>query len=129
MSPGAQVTCALIIRDGRLLLARREDSGLWELPGGKQEPGEELRECVSREIAEELGARVKVGRPYAAAGLGEGVKLHCFICTLTQGEPKALEHKELAWVTPEEMQTYELCPPDKAIARRLLLDPWGDDDV
>ena len=43
-----------------LLLNEREE---WELPGGRIEPGETSAECLVREIQEELGLEVEVGRP------------------------------------------------------------------
>jgi 8-oxo-dGTP pyrophosphatase MutT (NUDIX family) len=114
------VTCALIVEDGRLLLARRADTGLWELPGGKVEPGEGLAACLEREIAEELGCRAVVGEPFAVAKEeGRGLELHCFRCRLAGGRPRALEHRELAWVRPEEALALELCPADRELAGRL----------
>ena len=49
-----------VVRDvsGRVLLVRRCDSGDWELPGGKVEPGETASDAVIREVAEETGLRV-----------------------------------------------------------------------
>jgi 8-oxo-dGTP pyrophosphatase MutT (NUDIX family) len=46
--------------DGRLLLARRADSGNWELPGGKVDIGESITDAVLREVAEETGLRIAV---------------------------------------------------------------------
>jgi 8-oxo-dGTP diphosphatase len=56
-----------VVRDGqgRLLLVRRGTEpgrGLWSVPGGRVEPGESLEEAVVREVAEETGLRVTVGR-------------------------------------------------------------------
>ncbi|MBC7224031.1 MAG: NUDIX domain-containing protein, partial [Anaerolineae bacterium] len=63
--PHHEVVAAVLVRDGRVLLAQRrpEDmlGGMWEFPGGKREPGETLRECLRRELQEELGLRVRVG--------------------------------------------------------------------
>lgn len=42
-------------RDGRLLLQRRPDSGLFGIPGGLVEPGESVLEAVVREVREETG--------------------------------------------------------------------------
>jgi 8-oxo-dGTP diphosphatase len=44
--------------DGALLLIKRGDTGQWALPGGTLEWGESLRSCITRELAEEAGARV-----------------------------------------------------------------------
>jgi 8-oxo-dGTP diphosphatase len=59
-----QVAAAVIIEDGRLLLARRARgeklAGMWELPGGKVEPGETVQECLVRELLEELSMTAEV---------------------------------------------------------------------
>jgi 8-oxo-dGTP pyrophosphatase MutT (NUDIX family) len=41
--------------DGRLLLHRRDDNGLWSTSGGAVEPGESLEETARRELREETG--------------------------------------------------------------------------
>jgi 8-oxo-dGTP pyrophosphatase MutT (NUDIX family) len=53
-----------VVRDdaSRVLLVRRVDDGLWELPGGRVEPGESVVEAAEREVAEESGVTVKVTR-------------------------------------------------------------------
>ncbi|MBI5523843.1 MAG: (deoxy)nucleoside triphosphate pyrophosphohydrolase [Desulfarculus sp.] len=116
------VTCAAIWRQGRLLLARRADSGLWELPGGKQRPGEDLAACLAREISEELGVAVqvleRVGLVRERAN-GRRLDLHCFACRLLEGHPTALEHLELRWVLPSEMAGLDLCPADRQLAGLL----------
>jgi ADP-ribose pyrophosphatase YjhB (NUDIX family) len=52
-----------LIHDGeRVLLARRRDSGWWNLPGGGMERGETVDEALRREVAEETGLEVAVRR-------------------------------------------------------------------
>jgi ADP-ribose pyrophosphatase YjhB (NUDIX family) len=46
---------AAVFHDGRLLLVRRTDDGLWALPGGITDPGETLAETARRELREETG--------------------------------------------------------------------------
>jgi 8-oxo-dGTP diphosphatase len=124
MTQPIQVTCALIQRDNRLLLARRADSGRWELPGGKQEPGESLPQCLQREIAEELGCSVRVLEPAGKAqdlDRSDPIALHCFRCLLNGGQPKAREHKELRWVTLVEALELNLCPADRQLLSALDL--------
>lgn len=55
---------AIIIRQGRILLLRKEyaDHGeRFALPGGAQEPGESLHQALQRECEEEIGTRVEIG--------------------------------------------------------------------
>ncbi len=51
---------AAVVRDGRLLLTRREDNGLWCLPGGGVDSGESWSEAAVREVREETGLEVDV---------------------------------------------------------------------
>ena len=55
---------AAILRDsnGRILLQRRSDNGLWGLPGGSVEIGESVRDAIVREVREETGLAVEVLR-------------------------------------------------------------------
>ena len=51
--------------NGRLLLVRRANppgEGMWSIPGGRVEPGETDEAAVTREVAEETGLSVTVGR-------------------------------------------------------------------
>ena len=45
-----------------LLLMRRSDNGDWGLPGGYVEIGESVAQAAAREVLEETGVRVEVGR-------------------------------------------------------------------
>ena len=42
------------LRGGKVLLVRRKSDRLWMFPGGKRLPSETAKECLSREIREEL---------------------------------------------------------------------------
>ena len=58
------VACAIILADQKVLAVRRSEdmplAGYWEFPGGKVEEGESPESCIVREIAEELGIRIRV---------------------------------------------------------------------
>lgn len=56
---------AVVWRDaapGPLLLMQRSDNGRWGLPGGYVEPGESVVAATAREVAEETGVQIEVGR-------------------------------------------------------------------
>lgn len=110
----------MIERGGRFLLCRRpagkRHAGLWEFPGGKFLPGESPLEAARRELAEELGVEVlSLGdRLLAAADPGSSFVVE-FHRAAIAGEPRPLEHDELAWVAPEDFASYALAPSDRAM--------------
>jgi len=53
---------AMVWREQEILLMRRSDNGLWGLPGGFVELGESVAEAARREVQEETGWTVEVGR-------------------------------------------------------------------
>ena len=64
------VTAAVIERDGRFLVTKRQRGvhleGLWEFPGGKCDAGEDLRACLRRELKEELAVSARIGEEILA---------------------------------------------------------------
>ena len=46
---------AVVLRDDRILLIKREDNGRWAMPGGWTEVGETWAQSVERELREETG--------------------------------------------------------------------------
>ncbi|MCI0441200.1 MAG: NUDIX hydrolase N-terminal domain-containing protein [Chloroflexi bacterium] len=52
----------VVFHEDRILLIRREDNGLWAIPGGLVEVGETLAESAARELREEAGVRGRVTR-------------------------------------------------------------------
>lgn len=69
---------------GRLLLVRRANEpgrGLWSVPGGRVEPGEDDHAAVVREMAEETGLRVRPGRLVGVVERGR-YRIADYLCTL-----------------------------------------------
>lgn len=128
--PHYTVTAAVIRRGEKVLIARRPPNGLlgglWEFPGGKQEPGETLTACLEREIQEELGAHIVVGEKvgvFKHAYTHFKVTLHAFVCQLTDREPHPLEASDLSWVLPEELENFPMGKIDRKIALVLSSGP------
>lgn len=122
------VTAALIRRKGKVLIAKRGRgshlAGFWEFPGGKQEEGESLRECLEREIREELGLRVKANRALLKIDHDYGFKsisLHIFECQHLSGEPRALQCQEIRWEDPSHLGKLTFSPPDMKVVQYLSL--------
>jgi 8-oxo-dGTP pyrophosphatase MutT (NUDIX family) len=119
-----------IVRDGRALAARRTYPaaavGRWELPGGKTEPGEEVADAAVREVAEELGCRVRVtGRLAGEQPVGGHRTLVVVLAELVGGEPAPVGHDALRWLGPEEIGDLDWLAPDLpflAELREVLLD-------
>jgi 8-oxo-dGTP diphosphatase len=123
--PATEVVAAVIERDGRILIARRPADrhlgGLWEFPGGKRQPGETPEAALVREVREELDAAVTVGpllEDVEWAYPGKTVRLRFYRCAL-EGEPRAVEGQELAWVAPPDLDRYPFPPADLVLLTRL----------
>lgn len=122
----------VLAQGGRVLVLRRSrlmtyKPGHWDLPGGHLALGENLEQCLVREIEEETGIRAEVERllglhktpsqPYVQAIYG---------CRLGAEAPRVRlrpeEHSEWRWATPEELRgTPDLVPYLEAIVRNGML--------
>src|SRR5690606_25758578 len=119
--PPIRVLAAVIRRDGRYLICRRpahkRHGGLWELPGGKLDPGESLLDAARREMWEELALEATaVGRALAAIrDPGSPFLIEFVEVEIADGAmPEALEHEEVRWVAPVDLGVMDLAPSDRA---------------
>lgn len=118
-APPGHVVAGAVVRDGRVLLAQRtrpaELAGLWELPGGKAEPGESIEAALVRELREELGVEVRgAERIGPAVPLAGGRELCAYLVELVSGVPRPLDHAALRWVDADELDSVDLVPADRA---------------
>lgn len=125
-SPVIQVAAGLLFRSGKLLIAQRlagtHLGGLWEFPGGKLEPGESWEQGLVRELREELGVEVAVGRLFSEVNHAypeKTVHLRFHVCSLVRGEPQALGCADLAWVSASELVRYQFPPADEPLLSQL----------
>ncbi|WP_411103351.1 NUDIX hydrolase [Streptomyces sp. cmx-4-9] len=118
----------VVDEDGRVLLQRRTDNGMWALPGGRMELGESIGACAIRETFEETGVTVEItgivgtytdpGHVFAYDD-GE-VRQEFSVCLLARATGGTLrasdESSEVAWFAPAALDDLPMVP---AIRKRL----------
>ncbi|MEA4847555.1 MAG: 8-oxo-dGTP diphosphatase MutT [Clostridiaceae bacterium] len=123
------VTAAVMIRDGKVLIAQRQAGShmeyRWEFPGGKLEPYETPEECIVREIKEEMDIDIEVIDIYKAVKFkydDRDILLLCYLCRILKGDGKALECNDFRWVTKDELKGFDFVPADLPIIEKLIND-------
>lgn len=120
------VTAAVIEDAGEYLITKRPEEksngGRWEFPGGTVEHGEDLRECLEREIDEEMGIEIKALEPFEYSSHvygGKHVVLLGFYCKFISGEIEKKEIDDYAWVRPEDLEEYDITEADHPFVEKL----------
>ena len=120
------VAAGLIYRDGKLLIAQRlpgcHGALKWEFPGGKVEADEDPRECLIREVREELGIAIRVESIVESVFHRypeRSVLLLFYRCAWESGEPRAIECAAFDWADPAALSRYDFLEADLEFIRRL----------
>jgi mutator protein MutT len=121
-----EVSAALIFRSGKLLITQRQPDahlgGLWEFPGGKREADETFRQCLVREIREELGIEISVGELFEEIiheYPEKTVHLKFFICQLIHGEPQLLGCAAFKWIGKLDLSGFKFPAADAQLLEKL----------
>lgn len=121
-----EVVAALIWDGDRFLACQRPAHKarglLWEFVGGKVEPGETHAQALIRECREELDIEVRVGELFMELTHEYPdltVRLSLYHAVIERGVPQKLEHNDLRWLLPSEVDEYAFCPADKDILNRI----------
>lgn len=136
MTRARKLVVAGLIGDdaGRVLITqRRADQALplqWEFPGGKIEAGESPEVALARELREELGAVIAIGRVWDVMFHGYpdyDVLMLVYRCRLGRDVPAAVEVADLRWCRPDELGGFDILPADAPLVARLVAEgvpPW-----
>jgi len=121
------VACAIIENDGKVLTAQRSAIMSlplkWEFPGGKINPSESAEECLRRELVEELGICVSVGKhlPHSSHDYADfAITLYPFVCSIESGEIILHEHSAVAWLASDELLTLDWAEADLPVIESYL---------
>lgn len=120
------VVAALIWKGDKFMICQRPSHKarglMWEFVGGKVEEGESFENALIRECREELAIEIKpldifteVKHVYPDIT----ISLTLFNAVITSGEPVLLEHEDLRWIKPLEIDEYQFCPADKEILEKI----------
>lgn len=125
------VAAGVITNNNQVLLARRKAgealAGFWEFPGGKIRPDETPQQCLTRELAEELGIHVKAGDIITENTFEYGngqirlIAVRAEIDTAVNGPQDIVlsVHDKWVWVPVMNVMEYNLSPADISIAQFL----------
>ena len=120
-----EVVAAVIIRNNKVFATQRgygEFKDWWEVPGGKQGPGETPEDALVREIREELATEISVDR-YVTTVEWDYPTFHlsmrCYLCSVISGSLTLLEHEAAAWLDREHLHSVKWLPADDAIMEEI----------
>jgi mutator protein MutT len=120
------VTAGLIRYKGKILITQRplnkQFGGLWEFPGGKQMVGETLKQCLAREITEELNIEIQIGDKLMSVHYSDDsllITLYVFLCDHPGGELECREVHDFRWIEFSDLDHYELTKPDQMVIDKL----------
>jgi 8-oxo-dGTP diphosphatase len=120
------VAAGVIQRNGAVLLARRAPgkkfAGFWEFPGGKVENGETPKECLVRELNEELGILTRIGKKCSQSSHQYDHGSFCIVAYFVDsisGDPCPKVHDQIEWVKIGDLKGYRLLPADIPIVAYL----------
>ena len=112
---------------GQVLIDQRLNEGLlgglWEFPGGKQEPGEAITDTIQRELTEELAITVEVGPELITlehAYSHKRLRFVVHLCSWRSGEPQPLACQQVRWVEPAQLSEFPFPAANSRIIAALL---------
>ena len=122
------VAAAIFDARGRVLVSRRpghvHQGGLWEFPGGKLEPGEDVIAGLQRELYEELGITLQSARPLIRVRHDypdKAVLLDVWRVDMFDGEPSGQEGQPIEWVATGDLRDYRFPAANGPIIKAVQL--------
>ena len=125
--PHIVVGAAVVVnRKGEVLIAQRRDKdmlgGLWEFPGGKQETGETIQQCIVRELKEELGINIETGGFLITVNHAYShftMQMHTYFAKIKSGRPRPIECQNYRWVKISALREFPYSKADLYVIDEL----------
>lgn len=123
-----KVSCAIIEMEGEILCAQRSETMKlplkWEFPGGKKEKNESYKECLKREIKEELGLEIEIVERLPSFTYKfsneEIIKLIPFRCIALSRDIILTEHQQIKWLGKERLKKLDWAEADIPIVNYYI---------
>lgn len=121
------VTCAIILNKDKILATQRSELMnlplKWEFPGGKIDGNETAKDCVKRELKEELNIEIEIltkldDKPFDYGDFS--INLIPFVSNYLSGDIILTEHKDFKWLTREELLFLDWAPADIPVLKEFL---------
>lgn len=120
------VVCAVIHIDGKIVATQRSEKMKlplkWEFPGGKREAGESERDCLKREIKEELNVDIIIGERINSVedtGADIRIRLIPYHAIIESGEIELSEHNQYILLDRYEILGIDWANADRQIAEEV----------
>ena len=111
--PHYRAAVGVVWKGNKLLISKRKSEGLlgglWEFPGGKMKPGESAKDCVEREVKEEVGVDVEAIKSVGAIEhvyTHFSIEMEGFLCRYLKGKPQTLECADWKWISFPELKKF-----------------------
>ncbi|UTH06298.1 (deoxy)nucleoside triphosphate pyrophosphohydrolase [Macrococcoides canis] len=124
-----KVVGAVIVKDGRILCAQRNENTslplMWEFPGGKIEENESPEDALKRELMEEMQCEISVGDKIVTTVHEYDfaiIELTTFYAEMVNDQIVLEEHADMKWLSPNELGTIEWAPADVEAVEKIMKD-------
>lgn len=122
------VSAGILQKGDRILVCQRPEQshfgGQWEFPGGKRSEGEDAKECLIRELDEELGLHLdpeKITPLFTLERPETELVMDFMLCAPDDYKPAMNEHNAMAWITLDEIGKYPFCINDQIMLEQVDL--------
>ncbi len=111
--PHYTIVAGIVYKDDKILIDKRRQNallgGLWEFPGGKKLKNESFKAAVAREVKEETGIEIEVGKRLCIVRHAYShfkITLHAYLCRYQSGIAQPIGCDAVKWILPHGLKKY-----------------------